>query len=276
VKARSAIALTAALVMSAACNAIDSLIAIPQSQPIATISMNAQAKGGGFVTTPGAFFYRAVDNTQTTFTTAGTPTDSCHFRQVNNSGLPFIIDTLPLAASPVSAGDFVTMQLSGRTDTLFAPGPQSVGYRMALSTTHAFTPGDLATFNIPGSSSGFPAASASVQTAEAFTMDQVKFAPSGQDLPLTWTPATSPGSVLNFTITYVIGPTTSQIFCQFVDNGHATVPAAFFSAFPNATVGNPISGVDAIRMRTSLVQLPGSGAVVNIVSVFEFPTPASP
>ncbi len=238
--------------------------------------MNAQAKSGAFVTSPSAFFYRAVDNTQVIFTTVGTPDDLCHVRSVNNSGNPTIVDTLPTAASPVSAGAFVTMQLSGRMDTLLAPGPQSVAYRSAAAAPVAFVPGDMATFNITGSSDGFPAGSVSLMTAEAFTMDTVKFAQSGQDVPITWTPASSPGSVVNFTINYVVGPTTSQIYCQFVDDGHASLPAALFATFPNVTPGNTIPGVDAIRMRTALVQLPGSGAVINVISVFEFPTPVSP
>jgi hypothetical protein len=272
-KKSSAFALSAALLASAACNALDKIISVPLSPPIATISMNTQASGGGFVTAPIALFYRAVDNSQVIFTSVGTPDDMCHVRSVNNSGLINIVDTLPTAASPVSAGAFATMQLSGHSDTLLAPGSQSVAYHAAASVP--FVPGDMATFTIPGSSSGFPSATVSLMTAEAFTMDTVRFAPSGQDVPLNWTPASAPGSVLNFTINYVVGPTTSQIYCQFVDDGHASLPAALFATFPNVNPGALI-GFDAIRMRTALVQLPGSGAVVNVISVFEFPTPRSP
>jgi hypothetical protein len=275
VKKGPAFALSAALLASAACNALDKLITVPESQPIATISLNAQAQGGGFVTSPSAFFYRAVDNASVFFTSAAIVHDTCNIRQGTNES-SLLIDTLPIAASPVSAGSFVTMQLSGRTDTLLAPGPEAVGYRMASATSQAFAPGDTATFNIPGSSSGFPATTASLKTAEAFTMAQVNFAPSGQDVQLTWTPATSPGSALNFSLTYGEGPTTTQIYCQFVDDGQASVPAAFFVTYPNAVPGNPIIGVNAIRMRTSLVQLPGSGAILNIISTFEYPTPSSP
>jgi hypothetical protein len=271
--------LCAALATGAACNALDKIITLDQSAPIATISMNAQAKGGGFVTSPGAFFYRAVGSTAVSFTTVGTPRDTCNLRALSGFILGIPVDTLPLAATPLSAGGFVTMRLSGTTDTLLPPSAQSVGYRMAQSTSHAFAPGDTVTFVVPGSSSGFPAASVSLRTAEAFATPALKFAPSGEDLPVTWTPPAAPGSVINLAITYKVGVASYQIYCQFVDDGQAVIPASYFTSFPGAQAGffvGQYGYVDIERMRTTLVQLPGSGAIVNVISVFEVPTPVSP
>ena len=269
-KFRNVVVLQAALIASAACSALDKLITVQQSVPYATISMNAQASGNKYVTTPSAFFYRAVGNTAVNFTTVGTPNNTCNVRPISNLAG---IDTLPLVASPVDAGPFVTVQLSGLVDSLLAPSAQSVGYRLPPPTVgRPFVPGDLATFSWAGNSSGFPAASISLQTAEAFTMPQAVFAPSGQDLQLSWTPAATSGSVMNVTISYPVANSAQQIYCQFVDDGAASIPASFFSAFPNIVAGNPV-GVDAIRMRTTLVQLPGSGAIINVISVFEVPNP---
>ncbi len=118
------------------------------------------------------------------------------------------IDTLPIAANPIDAGPYVTMQLSGRVDTLLPPGPQTVGYRLASSAGRPFNPGDTVMFTIAGSSSssGFPASQIGMQTAEAFTLSPVVFAPSGQDVEVTWTPPTSPGSgaVINLISTFEV------------------------------------------------------------------------
>ena len=265
----------AALLAGAACKALDSLITVKLSAPIATISMNAQASGAGFVTSPGAFFYRAVDNTEVQFTTVAAPADSCHVRQFGGQfALP--IDTLPTAASPIDAGAYVSMRLSGRTDSLLPPSAQSVGYRLAGLHRRPFVPGDTVTFAIAGNSSGFPSSTVSMMTAEAFTMPSPRFPESGQPLFLTWTPATMPGSVMNFTIDFFIGPQRYQIYCQFADDGTAQIPPNFFTTFPNVMPSNIIPIVDAIRMRTALVQHPGSGAIVNVISVFEVPTLFSP
>jgi len=276
VKYKSSIALCAALLVGAACSAIDKLITIEQSPPFATISMDAETSGVGFVTSPGAFFYRAVDNTNVDITTVGTVQNTCGLRTVNSAPGATPVDTLPTAASPLGAGPFVTLRLSGLVDSLLPPSAQSVGYRLPPSTTRPFTPGDTATFSFAGDASGFPAATVTLPTAEAFTLTPVVFAQSGQDMPVTWTPPVSPGSVMNFTITYSIGPFSSQIFCQFVDDGQAVVPAGYFTAFPNPVPGHFVDGVEAIRMRTTLVQLPGSGAIANAISVFAVPTPTSP
>ncbi len=270
---KKTIALCAVLLASAACSAIDKLITIDQSPPFATISMNALAKGNGYVTAPGAFFYRAVDNTNLSITVVGTVHDTCGIRPLSGAGG---VDTLPIAASPVSAGPFVSLQLSGLVDSLAAPSSQSVGYHLPPSQTRPFTPGDIANFSFAGDPSGFPAATVSIHTAEAFTLTPVVFAPSGQDVQVSWTPATAPGSAMNFTITYSVGPFSTQIYCQFVDDGQAVVPAAFFTTFPNVVPGAAIPGVDAIRLRTTLVQPTGSTATANAISVFEVPTPVSP
>lgn len=270
-------ALYAVLLASTACSALDKLITIDQSPPFATISMNALAKGNGYVTAPGAFFYRAVDNTNVSITVVDSVRNTCGIRPVGGSGpVSVVTDTMPTAASPLSAGAFVSLQLSGLVDTLLAPSSQSVGYKLPPSQTRPFTPGDVATFAFPGDPSGFPAASVSIQTAEAFTLAPVVFAPSGQDVQVNWTPATSPGSAMNFTITYSVGPSSTQIYCQFVDDGQAVVPAGFFATFPNAVAGAQIQGVDAIRLRATLVQPAHSTATVNVISVFEVPTPVSP
>ena len=139
--------MSAALLASAACKALDSLITIPQSQPIATISLDAQTKGGGFVTTPGAFFYRVVAGGPTVFTTAATPADTCQQRQAGVNTSTLLVDTLPEAASPLGAGAFIAMQLSGHADTLSASaGPASgrvSSHRRHIARVHAWRHGDV-------------------------------------------------------------------------------------------------------------------------------------
>ena len=233
--------------------------------PIAVISMNARTKGAGFTTSPVANFYRASN---VTFASTSGASDSC------------VAGTFsPLGgtsnATVIGAGSTVAIAVSGHSDTLRKVSSTDQTYRSSLATGLAFTPGDSVTVTISGDNAGFPAASFTGRTAEAFSASALTVPPSGQALPVTWGPIGDATSVMIVSLRYNDGTGSglnAQLFCDFVDDGAGTIPAALVAKWALSSQRDTFMQ----RLRTLIWQSTSQKQYANLISTFDIPTPVSP
>jgi len=173
--------------------------------------------------------------------------DSCFLAQF------FETNTINTGLTYLRAGDFLTVRTGARIDTIRPiTGLPVPVYESRRAPGIPYTPGDSTAVDIPGSAS-FPAASISGKTAEAFTHSPINVPPADADLVLAWTAAPSPGSVMTVSLRYANafsnGNKNEQLFCSFVDDGAATIPAAFLTGWRTATNNNRSTSLNRVRQR---------------------------
>lgn len=218
----------------------------------------------GHVMDPEAVFY---DRTDLSYTPP--PPDSCVLAAY----------TPPVLAGSsfptLSAGDFLVSQVGTQRDTL--RGAVEFGafvYRPVRRTGIPFTPGDTVTVQIPGSLTGFPAATVSLRTAEAFSADPIGIPETTtEDLRLAWTAAPAAGSLMTVSLRYAnafsSGALNEQIFCGFTDDGSGTIGAALLSGWRNAVTGLRESRI--IRLRSKELSIDDRNTL-TVLSSFALPT----
>ncbi len=158
----------------------------------------------------------------------------------------------------LNVGEFVRVRTGTRVDSMFPISGLPVRvYQTARTRGIPYTPGDSVYVDVEGSGNAFPQASISVKTSEPFTNDAVGVPAEGVDLTLNWTPAPAPGSLMTYSLRYAnafsAGTKNEQLFCAFVDDGSATVPAAFLVGWRTALNNNREAMV--VRLRTRQLEL---------------------
>lgn len=265
-RARVPLIVVAALTV-AACDAITTGV---QGNPVGVGNLSARTSGNGFTTAPTIAFYRV---TGATFVTTTGLRDTCVLASYSAT-----TPTTPTAvnAPSVSAGPFLTITVSGRTDTLRQTvGTTDVSYHSALAAGIPFTPGDSMVVTVAGSQDGFPVSTFRGKTAEPFVLDPVVAPAAGNPIPVTWTRATDNNAGMFVTFRYATGTATTfnrQIACSFVDDGTGTVSASAAADWIGATMRDVI----AQRIRTIYAQIPVPLSYFNLVSSYHQPTPVSP
>lgn len=194
-------------------------------------------------------------------------------------GLPYTIQPAPVAYLPtLSAGTHLYTNVAGRTDTLFQVNSAGLLLYQLLSVPGIpFAVGDTLRLTVPGDVDGFPAVQMSVRVAEPFTYDAIGSPPEGEALPITWTPATVPGALMIYSLRYnssgVSIEPDAQIYCVFLDDGSAEIPAGLALSWG---VADPASrSVYASRVRRTIAEI-DSRTRVNLFSFFDVPTPPLP
>jgi hypothetical protein len=235
--------------------------------PIGIMSMNARAKGIGYTTYPVLNFYSARS---AVFTAAQSRTDTCSKTTYTpNSTDPNV------GVTQIGAGVALAINLSGHVDTLRKVSATNQTYTLATTAGTPFTPGDSITLIIPGDLAGYPRASFIARTDEPYTFGAVTLPTLGSALPLTWSAADDLNSAMLVMLRYSStnnGALDTQIFCDFVDDGTASVPAALASLWAASTTRTFFTQ----RLRTIVAQPVGSNVYFNLISTFDLPTPASP
>jgi hypothetical protein len=174
-------------------------------------------------------------------------TDSCFLAQFSE------VNTINTGLTYLRAGDFLTVRTGARVDTMTPiTGLPVRVYESRRNPGIPFTPGDSTAVDIPGSPT-FPAASISVKTAEAFTHSPINVPAADADLVLAWTAAPSPGSIMTVSLRYAnafsSGNKNEQLFCSFVDDGAATIPASFVNGWRTAFGNNRSTSLNRVRQR---------------------------
>jgi len=219
------------------------------------------AGAANYAMRPEAAFYDETDLSYVPF-----PTDTCLLASyfpttsVSTGSLRFM-----------NAGDFLQASVSGRTDSLRPVANINVPiYRTPSAGGIPYVPGDTLTIVIPGAA--FPASAISMRTAEAFTHGAIGIPAEGQPLSLTWTPATVSGSQMTFSLRYANSVATAglneQVFCSFVDDGAATVPAIFLTGWVNALGEQRETRATRIRSREVTVD---ARTKLSLLSTFSQP-----
>lgn len=152
-----------------------------------------------------------------------------------------------------------------------------IRYEMAGGAFISFTAGDTLLFTAPGAVGGFEATTVKVRLAEPFSVGPVEAPAINQPIPLTWTAATEPGSLMIVSLRYNRTGSSvipdAEISCRFVDNGTGQVPVELANAWTNAD-GASKSFVFS-RFREGVVDF-DSRTRTLLRSFYDVPTPALP
>ncbi|HVZ48894.1 MAG TPA: hypothetical protein VG916_08930, partial [Gemmatimonadaceae bacterium] len=118
--------------------------------------ISTQGSAGAYTMSPAIAFYRVSG---ATLVNSAVTRDTCVETTYSPAG-----DTIATTAPALSAGAFIVLGVSGRTDTLRHSNTADPYYRS--SGAIPFSPGDSMTIAIPGDGNGFPASSFKAGTAE--------------------------------------------------------------------------------------------------------------
>jgi hypothetical protein len=201
---------------------------------------------GGFATAPVALFVHGNFNIPNT-----SARDRCQV-------LDFLAGGTVSGLNYVSAGSEIALRLSGSTATLIEKTDGTVRTYVLPTPgqTIPVTPGDTAFLTVPGATGGFPASEISVRTAEPFTLDPAPVGAEGSDVPLQWTAAPHPNSVMVISLRYALATSAvqnQQIYCELIDDGAFTIPGDL--AFSWQATGTKLRTVAASRYRATLKQV---------------------
>lgn len=193
------------------------------------------------------------------------------------AGYVYSVTPSPVANFPtVDAGDWLRTQIGGREDTLFKATTLGFDtYELGVVNSVPHTPGDTLTVIIPGTVTGFPPVTLRVRTAEPFVFDPVGSSVDDNAIPLTWTAAPTPGSLILLYLRYSSTGTSAEpdteIRCTLTDDGVGALPSAYASAW---SASDPASRSVAIqRVRQTRVDF-DTRTKVYLLSFFDSPTPA--
>jgi hypothetical protein len=177
-------------------------------------------------------------------------------------------DVVP-TATLINAGEYITLSLGARTDTLRRSTLADPYYRLSTGQSIPYQPGDSMIVNIPGDPNGFPASTFRGRTAEAFTIGDIVPPEPGTDMPVTWTPAAGDGAAMLMAFRFSTDTVTStfnrQVACTFIDDGSAVLPGQVGFNWAAATHRDVV----AQRLRSILEQVNVPRSYFNLTSYFE-------
>lgn len=186
----------------------------------------------------------------------------------------FSDDTQFTPGKTMNVGATVAVSLPTGTDELVVAEEFDFTYYRTVTTSGiALTPGDTMTFTIPGGD-GFPEATIADATPEPFTFGDVGVPEESAPIPLTWTPATIDGSIINFSLRFADdfsnGEVNRQVSCWFADDGAGEIPATHTDGWIRSQ--GDIRQVVVTRLRSKIVEL-SEDVSLTMVSTLAVPTP---
>ena len=231
------------------------------------VDATAGASAGQYVTRPSAAFFRAQRTAAVMLTT--NVNDVCE-TELSFSETPLTSDELKF----LDAGS-VTLTFGATSATLSeVAGEDLINYRSPASV--AFTPGDSVMATVGGGGqTGFPNSTLKAKTAEPFTFGAVGVPLLGQPLPLTWTPASDPNSVMTLSLRFAATGSTKldrQLFCALRDDGSYTIQSGLLVGWINAQ--NGMRQAVAQRVRSTPTRV--GTATLQIRSRFTLPVQITP
>lgn len=237
--------------------------------------------GDGYVLRPSALFFRT---SQLNLLQSADAPDQCADRAYVPRSTA-VTDTLP-SVTYLNAGTKLSLAVGGVT----TPLPLHVDdfgksyYGPVNNGSVAFTPGDVVTLTVPGSTgtNPFPSLTLSQTTVVPFTFDAVPSTPNDVTggLQLTWTapPAPSTGVALSgmlVSLRYAStgsGTPDREVFCSLKDDGSFLIDKDIASGwFRSQAVTHESSFT---RWRGEVRQI--GNVYTSVVSAFTVPTQAAP
>lgn len=188
--------------------------------------------------------------------------------------LPFFDDDPDFnAGKTMNVGESVVATLPSGTGTLLPTTEfDFTFYRASDAGGIPVVPGEVISFAIPGGD-GYPAAMIADATPEVFTFADVPVPLVAQDIDITWTPPTTEGSIINFSLRFADdfseGPVNRQISCWFTDDGADQIPASFMDGWIRARDG--VRYVSATRLRSKVLQVEDD-VELTMISTLSVPT----
>jgi hypothetical protein len=168
----------------------------------------------------------------------------------------------------ISAGDYVVLAVSGRSDTLRRSSAVDPFYRLGSGLSVPFTPGDSMVITVKGDPNGFPASTFRGKTAEPFAFGPISRPADGDPITLTWSPAGVGGSAILLALRFASGTSTTidrQVACTLVDDGTATIPGPTILNWLRSAQHDVVGQ----RLRAILEQVDVPRSYFNVTSVFE-------
>lgn len=245
--------------VAAALGACQSSVDNPPPKPIGVLQIDAEGDVSETEARPMATFIRAyglnIGDTRN-------PGDTCEVLAFNENG------GTPNAIPGVSAGEAVSLALSGLT-TQMLPTDQTFGRVYAPpEETVTFQPGDSAKLTVPGAAGGFPATTFSLKTAERIIWAApIPIVPAGtaETITVRWNPGDI-NSTMVLSLRYEIPSSTSvqQVLCLMKDDGEFTIPGNRLSGWLATTTTE--RRALATRVRNSGVGLEGGALMYGSAS----------
>jgi hypothetical protein len=259
--------MVAAVVLVASCN-LDSSLDFSSERNYAFVTIpGAQRSTGEYRTQPTAEFFRG---------SIGTIPNSSVIPDTCGLNPNFTETSSPLTGlTDLTAGASITLEFDSGTETLLPePYQGRTRYELPADASAPYTPGDSVVVTIPGGA--FPATTLEAKTAEPFTITGLSTPAAGENMQLQWTPADDNQSGMIISLRYAAPGTGSalnrEVRCFFVDNGADSVPTRFAQLWASPTVTR--REAVATRLRTRIVSV--SGALAEVISFFQVPTPIVP
>ncbi|MGH7664714.1 MAG: hypothetical protein ACRENI_10535 [Gemmatimonadaceae bacterium] len=183
-----------------------------------------------------------------------------------------------LSPTYLFAGEAVTVELSGQMTALVRndAGEDTIPhYELPGGGSIPFDPGDVVTFTIPGSDTGFAAREIAGPTAEAVTLSPVGVPAAGDPLPLAWNPPGDEQSKMVISLRYASPGSPQlnrQVYCELFDDGAHEIEPDLLDGWRNSyqDMRLPI----ASRLRVTIT---GSGqTLTQILSIHDDTSTVAP
>jgi hypothetical protein len=235
---------------------------------IGIITMSAKSSPNGYTTAPIASFFLVAG---ANFLTTANTTDVCTFSAFD----PTLTSSFSTDGQAALAGGGIATTVSGHTDSLKVTSLQNFTYQLLKSTGIVFNPGDSIKFKIQGNSGGYPAFTITGRTAEPFTIGPIDLTLAANGIPITWSPAADTSSSMLINLQYAsnsLATAVTQISCDVHDDGYFLLPANISQAY----AAGAQQSISLQRLRTLVASPDGTQNYVNLISVFQVPTPTSP
>jgi hypothetical protein len=249
------------VVLAVACTGISG----PQTSPFGFLQVVTRAQAGQPVSAPTATF---VNTTESGYPDSRDTTNVCASSDVTGgavSGLQSLDagDSIAFTSERGTVYLYPVSDIAGSTS--YRPGTSSVG----------LTPGTEVTFQIPGASGGFPAATLSALTAPALTeLSAIPASVAASDsMVVTWVPPGDDSSRIEVVLQYGaagVPVVNRQVLCQWRDDGRQAIAGTLLAEWSRASLRQ----VQVTRFRT-MRQAAGSGAVLYFLATYDT-IPASP
>lgn len=189
--------------------------------------------------------------------------------------LPFEPGGSSGSAITIDGGPFIEASVAGNTASIARTAQGTfIRYEMPTGAALDYTPGDTVTVTGVGVAEGFPAFEITGKTAEPFVLNPVGTAEAGQPLPISWSPAPTPGSFMTISLRYAssadLPAANAQVYCVLVDDGDGSIPATLAALWSNSS--EVTRSVQAQRVRQAIVALSRSTRA-QLFSFYTVPTP---
>lgn len=193
--------------------------------------------------------------------------------QLNSCQFSGVDTTSREAVGQQQAGQSLTMRIGNAVSSRSTALPfEQARLRYASAGSTAYLAGDSVTVEIPGQTTGFPAAVIKTRLAEPLIVPDVTVPPVGTPLAVRWNASADTTTAIYISLKYA-NPSSStyaneQVLCSLKDDGTEDIQAAALSAFHASPIS--LRSLTVTRWRT-VTLVPADKTLLHMVSTVDVP-----